>query len=584
MNDETQKKRLKVLKYALFVVAGVILVRLFMIQIIQKEEWVAKAEAQHTFENTIKAKRGEIYMMDGSEPVAVVMNEKAWTVILDPMVAEEKELADAVFTEEMKPYLTVDSVTEVLKDRTRRYFVVAKNVPRKLALELREKEVTGMIMQEGTKRVYPEGTLAARLLGFVNMDGDGQYGVEGSLDEELKGKDGRLKTIADVNNVALSIGKDNIRVPAEDGKNVVLTVDRNVQAKVEEILQRRMTEFGKDQASALVMDPRTGEILAMANLPGYDPGNYGEVEDASVYINRVTDDPYEPASVCKSFTFATGIELGVLDANTMFYNNGYEVIDGWQIKNSTYGQANLLGPTSIQNALNWSLNTGSIYALKLIGGDATQINEQGRKTLYDFYVNHFGLGKETGIELYEATGLINDPVEGDGRDSLYANMTFGQNMMVTMLQVASGYSALINGGEYHRPTIVKGYMEGGVLVEKEQAGAAWRAVSEDTSRQMREMLWGTRSLMRATGVDRDGYFVGGKTGTAQVIRDGAYSMDEWVATYVGFGGATGEMPEYLAMVRIWKDGETTGAEQYAQPVFNDISDFMIDYLKIKPGA
>lgn len=584
MNDETQKKRLKVLKYALFVVAGVILVRLFMIQIIQKEEWVAKAEAQHTFENTIKAKRGEIYMMDGSEPVAVVMNEKAWTVILDPMVAEEKELADAVFTEEMKPYLTVDSVTEVLKDRTRRYFVVAKNVPRKLALELREKEVTGMIMQEGTKRVYPEGTLAARLLGFVNMDGDGQYGVEGSLDEELKGKDGRLKTIADVNNVALSIGKDNIRVPAEDGKNVVLTVDRNVQAKVEEILQRRMTEFGKDQASALVMDPRTGEILAMANLPGYDPGNYGEVEDASVYINRVTDDPYEPASVCKSFTFATGIELGVLDANTMFYNNGYEVIDGWQIKNSTYGQANLLGSTSIQNALNWSLNTGSIYALKLIGGDATQINEQGRKTLYDFYVNHFGLGKETGIELYEATGLINDPVEGDGRDSLYANMTFGQNMMVTMLQVASGYSSLINGGEYHHPTIVKGYMEGGVLVEKERAGAAWRAVSEDTSRQMREMLWGTRSLMRATGVDRDGYFVGGKTGTAQVIRDGAYSMDEWVATYVGFGGATGEMPEYLAMVRIWKDGETTGAEQYAQPVFNDISDFMIDYLKIKPGA
>ena len=439
-------------------------------------------------------------------------------------------------------------------------------------------------MQEGTKRVYPEGTLAARLLGFVNMDGDGQYGVEGSLDEELKGKDGRLKTIADVNNVALSIGKDNIRVPAEDGKNVVLTVDRNVQAKVEEILQRRMTEFGKDQASALVMDPRTGEILAMANLPGYDPGNYGEVEDASVYVNRVTDDPYEPASVCKSFTFATGIELGVLDANTMFYNNGYEVIDGWQIKNSTYGQANLLGPTSIQNALNWSLNTGSIHALKLIGGDATQINEQGRKTLYDFYVNHFGLGKETGIELYEATGLINDPVEGDGRDSLYANMTFGQNMLVTMLQVASGYSALVNGGEYHHPTIVKGYMEGGVLVEKERAGAAWRAVSEDTSRQMREMLWGTRSLMWATGVDRDGYFVGGKTGTAQVIRDGAYSMDEWVATYVGFGGATGEMPEYLAMVRIWKDGETTGAEQYAQPVFNDISDFMIDYLKIKPGA
>ena len=585
MSEEATEKRLKVLKWALYAVVAVILVRLFVIQVVQKGEWVAKAEAQHTLENTIKAKRGEIYMMDGSEPVAVVMNEKVWTVIVDPMVVEEEELREVVFAEEMEPYLTVAGVSEVVKDRTRRYMVVARNVPRELAVKLREAELAGVIMQEGTKRVYPEGTLAARLLGFVNLDGEGQYGVEESLDEELRGKDGRLKTVADVNNVALSIGNDNVRVPAEDGKNVVLTVDRNVQAKVEEILQRKMTEFGKDQASALVMNPRNGEVLAMANLPGYDPFNYGEVENASVYVNRVTSDPYEPASVCKAFTFATGIELGVLTPETVFYNNGYEMVDGWMIKNSTYGQTNLLGPTTIQTALNWSLNTGSMYALKLLGGDVTQINEKGRKILYDYYVNHFGLGKATGIELYEATGLINDPVEGDGRDSLYANMTFGQNMMVTMLQVAAGYSALVNGGEYYAPTVVKGYIgEDGKLEEKEKSGPAWRAVSETTSATMRQMLWGTRSAMRLYGVDRDGYFVGGKTGTAQVIRDGAYSMDEWVATYVGFGGATGEMPEYLVMVRIWKEGETTGAEQYAQPVFNEISDFMIDYLKIKPGA
>ena len=152
------------------------------------------------------------------------------------------------------------------------------------------------------------------------------------------------------------------------------------------------------------------------------------------------------------------------------------MVDGWMIKNSTYGQSNILGTRTIQEAFNWSLNTGSMYALRAIGGDSTQITEKGRKILYDYFVNHFGLGQETGIELFEAKGLINDPVEGDGRDSMYANMTFGQNMMVTMIQVASGYASLINGGEYYTPTIVKGYMENGALVEKEAEGPVRRTI------------------------------------------------------------------------------------------------------------
>ncbi len=579
MND----KRLKFLKWMFYAVTAVILVRLFVIQIIQKGEWVAKAEAQHTMENTIKAKRGEIYMMDGSEPVAVVMNKQVYTIIVDPMIVDKEELKDVIFTDDLKDNLLV-GLDDVMANKSLRYMVVAKNVSRSQAKKIEEKDPTGVWLKGATKRVYPEGTLAARLLGFVNDDGEGQYGVEGSLDEELSGKDGLLKTIADVNHVALSIGNDNVKIPAEDGKNVVLSVDRNIQKNVERIVAQKMQEFGKDQASALVMDPRHGEVLAMVNLPSYDPANYGNVDGAEVYTNRVTTDPYEPASVCKGFTFATAIDLGALNAQTTFYNNGYEMVDGWMIKNSTYGQSNILGVRTIQDAFNWSLNTGSMYALRAIGGDTTQINEKGRKILYDYFVNHFGLGQETGIELFEAKGLINNPVEGDGRDSMYANMTFGQNMMVTMIQVASGYASLINGGEYYTPTIVKGYMEDGVLVEKETKGPVRRTVKEETSAQMREMLWGTRSAQRLYGIDRDGYYIGGKTGTAQVIRNGAYSMDEWVATYVGFGGRSGEMPQYLVMVRIWKDGETTGAEQYAMPVFNEISNYLINYLKIRPGA
>ncbi len=574
--------RIKALKIGLYAVAGIILGRLFLVQIVQNGEWVAKAEAQHTMENTIKAKRGEIYMMDGETPVVVVMNEKVYTIAVDPMMIDKEEIEEVIFGKVATENLVV-KMEDVIKDPTRRYMVVARNVPRGVAVQIQEMAPKGVWMREGTKRVYPEGMLAARTLGFVNADEEGQYGVEGALDEELSGKDGMLKTIADVNKVALSIGDKNVKIPAEDGENVVLTIDRNIQANVERILKEKMEEFGKDQASAVVMNPQTGEILAMANLPGYDPANYGDVESANIYINRVTEDPYEPASVCKAFTFATGIDLGVITPETTYYNNGYEIIDGWTIKNASL-QASLLGETSMQKALNWSLNTGSIYALKRIGGNEQEITQQGRETLYKYYTEKFHLGRETGVELYENLGLIGDPNEGDGRDSLYANMTFGQNMLVTMMQVISGYNALVNGGKYVTPTLVRGVIDQNGKVTEKPRKEPEQVIAESTSATMREMLWGTRGAQRIYGIDRDGYYIGGKTGTAQVIRDGKYSMDEWVATYVGFGGRSGELPAYTVMVRIWKDGETTGAETYALPVFSEISNYLIDYMEIKPNV
>ena len=570
-------KRIRILRLGLFLLAGVIVARLFWIQIVQKGEWEAKAEAQHTLENTITAERGEIYMMDGSEAVPVVMNEKVYTVVIDPMAADEEEVRREIFEKYAKDNLTTAS-REAFRDRTLRYFVVARGVSRENALKIREAGVSGVWLQEGTKRVYPEGTLAARMLGFVNAEGVGQYGVEGALETELKGKDGLLKTVADVNQVALSIGDENVKIPAEDGKDVVLTIDRNIQSNVERILKEKMEEFGKDQASAVVMNPQTGEVLAMANLPDYDPANYGEVESADVYVNRVTEDPYEPASVCKAFTFATGIDLGVLSAESTYYNTDYTYIDGWKIENASKGHE---GTRTIQYAFNWSLNVGSIQALKWIGGDANNITQRGRETLYKYYTEKFGLGRETGVELYESLGLIGDPNEGDGRDSLYANMTFGQNMLVTMMQVITGYNVFATGGKLVKPTIVKGEMKNGELVKKEREEGE-QVIKEETARAMREMLWGTRARYRTWGVDRAGYYIGGKTGTAQVIRDGKYSMDEWVATYVGFGGREGELPAYTVMVRIWKDGETTSAETYALPVFNEISNYLIDYMEIRP--
>lgn len=237
----------------------------------------------------------------------------------------------------------------------------------------------------------------------------------------------------------------------------------------------------------------------------------------------------------------------------------------------------------MQIAFNYSLNTGSTQALRWLGGSETEINAQGRERLYDYYHNKFGLSVPTGIEIYEAAGTMVEPnAEHYGLDSTYANMTFGQNMQATMIQVTSAFASVINGGEYYTPTVVAGTMKDGELVEKTAQEAVRRTVSETTSQQMREMLYGTRHTWRNNGTDPAGYYIGGKTGTAQVIKNGEYSFDETIATYIGFGGTEGEMPAYVIMVRIWEDGKKAEGQRHALPVFNELKAYVQDYLKVRP--
>lgn len=574
--------RNKFLRVCLLGAMAVIVVRLFFIQIVQHDEWAEKAAAQQTLQNILPAKRGEIYMMDGSEPVAVVMNAMVYTVIVDPMLANE-ETAKKELDEILGDKRTAEW-EDVFADRTRRYYVVGKNVERKAAEKIAELDMTGVWLQSNTKRVYPEGNLAANLLGFVNADGAGQYGVEGAMNEELSGEDGMLKTVKDINNVALSIGDDNVKIPAQDGENVVLTIDKTMQYNVEKILEKKTSELGFKNMSAIVMDPNSGKVLAMANYPGYDPANFGNVESAAAYINHVVEDPFEPASVCKTFTFAAATDLGVMNPDKMFTNYGEITIDGWPIRNAEQGSF-LLGQQTMQTAFNYSLNTGSTQALRWMGGSETDITQAAREKLYDYYFNHFGLGHYTGIELYESPGLITEPnADMYGLASLYANMTFGQNMQVTMVQVAAAVSSVVNGGNYYTPTVVAGKMVDGEFVPSEEKGVVRKTVSEETSESMRQMLYGTRSAWRLNGTDKEGYYVGGKTGTAQVIRDGAYVMDETQATYVGVGGTEGELPQYVIMVRVWEEGKLAGGQEHALPVFNELKAYVQDYLRVKPAG
>ncbi len=559
---------------------AVIIVKLFTIQILEHDEWSAKAAAQQTRQNVLPAKRGEIYMMDGEEPSPVVLNATVYTVIVDPMIADRDEIADelsAIIDDRQ-----IASWDDVFANRSRRYYIVGKNVERSAAEKIAEADFDGVWLQANTRRVYPEGILASTLLGFVNSDGLGQYGIEGSLNKTLAGKDGLLRTVKDINNVALSIGNDNIKTPPVNGENIVLTVDKSMQRNVEKIIEAQTEVVGFSNISALVMDPNNGKILAMANYPGYDPADYGKVKSASDYINHVVDDPYEPASVCKTFAFATGVDYGVMTPETTFYNTGSTIVDDWPISNTEQGPE-VAGTQTMQTAFNYSLNTGTTQMLRWLGGSETDITGLGRTRLYEYYHDKFGLGQATGIELIEAVGMVQKPdAEIWGLNGTYANMTFGQNMQVTMLQTAAAMASVVNGGKFYTPTIVAGKMVNGKFIEAESKPAVRSTVSEATSATMREMLYGTRRMWRANGTDAPGYYVGGKTGTAQIIKDGAYSLDETSATYIGVGGTEGELPEYLIMVRVWEDGKKAGGQSVALPVFNALKAYVQDALKIRP--
>lgn len=563
----------RLLKVLIFSAISLVVAQLFRIQVVEHQQWAEAALAQHLLEYKIPAKRGQIYVLDEGEPVLMVMNRTVWKVIVDPAVVEEE--TRGVILKELKDFI-VKGWEKGFSNKKLRYLVVARDVPSKTAEELRGRKLKGVWFQREVKRAYPEGEMGSRWLGFVNLDGVGQYGVEGALNKELKGEDGLLKTIKDVNNVPLTIGNENVRVPAKDGKNVVLSIDRNIQRKLETVVAEQMKKSGVGRGSAVVMDPRNGKIRAMVDLPNYDPANYGMVKDGKSYLNEVTEVLYEPASVCKTFTFAAGVEKGKISREKIYHNKGVVMVDGKPVYNAYKG---LIGEVTLEKALAFSLNTGSVQVLKWLGGSNEEITKEGREELYDFYYKRFGLGQKTGVELNEVEGLVVGPNQGYGRNIRYANMTFGQGMNVTMLQVAAGFAAVVNGGKYYQPTIIEGEMKEGKLVREAPKAEKRRVVSESTSEQMRQFLRGTRGWSRTSGVDKKGYLVGGKTGTAQVYRNG-YRFDETVGSYVGFGGA--ELPEYVIMVKIWEEGKRTEGERDATPVFDQMSNYLQEYLRIKP--
>jgi cell division protein FtsI/penicillin-binding protein 2 len=574
-NELRADKRIRVLAALCIIVMAIFVVRLFQLQVIDHGKYVSLARQEQEKRLIIPATRGEIYLMDDNKPVKTVFNQTVYTMFVDPGVVDEPERVIKTIREVVGGNTVKGYESSVYKDNTR-YIVVAKKVSYTQAQLVRERKLKGVGFQAQSVREYPEESLAAQTLGFVDADGVGQYGIEGMYNNELKGKDGVLQSVTDVANVPLTIGDKNINIPPKNGKDIVLTLDRSVQAYAEQALVNGIKKAGADTGSVVVMDPSNGNIMAMANMPTYNPGELNKIQSFNQVNNGVVATPYEPGSVMKTFTLATGIDKGVISPDSTFVNTDYIRVDDRVISNATKGQT---GTITLQHALNWSLNTGMVTVAQRLGDGS--LNYKARSTMYDYLYNKFRLGQKTGIEVYgEAAGKIWSPDQVEGNAVRYSNMSFGQGMDLTMVQVAASFSALINGGTYHAPTVIGGSVnDEGQFAAAPKKASYKNVIKESTSEQMRNMIVEARNAFYG-GNDRKGYTIGGKTGTSQTIVDGSYDNGQTIATYLGFGGDT--KPKYVIMVQVSGKNKNLGGSSDAMPIFTDISNWIIDYLTLQP--
>ncbi len=425
-------QRARVWYACLLIIFAAFVVRLFYLEIIHYDHYKSLALSDQVREYDVLPERGVISAQLNGRTVPLVLNQALYTVFADPSIIKN---VDKTATDVAR-VLGMDAATvrDELRVKKTRYVVLKKKVTAETNKKVLALKYPGIASQQVNYRVYPQGELAAQVLGFVNDEGEGKYGVEQALDTSLAGQKGRLKAITDVNGVPLAANSDNLLIQPKSGDAVSLTLDMGMQAQVESIVKGAQEKFRSKVVSAVVLETNTGAVKAMANYPTFDPAKYQQVEDGTVFQNYSVASPIEPGSITKILTVAAAIDKGAISADTSYYDPGNWTIDGARVLNVAEGTGT--GTQTIKSLLNLSLNTGATWTLMQLGGG--KLNDQGRSALHGYFTDRYRLGKATGIEQgYEGIGFVPGPENKDnGINITYANMSFGQAYSASALQMS----------------------------------------------------------------------------------------------------------------------------------------------------
>ncbi len=574
---EHTQNRMTLFYWALVAVFIVFVLRLFQIQVLRSDFYGSAAQDSQLKQYEVPARRGSLYGYDGDRIVPLVLNESTYRITVDPeLITPDKrpEIARQLADILKQPSQDIEEILA----QDGRYAIVATKQPKAIKDRVDESELPGVFTNEIIpQRVYVQGGLAPQVLGFVNDAAEGNYGVEQALQKSLAGVPGRVKALTDQNNVPLLATNDNIQQDPVDGADVVLTLDVSMQRQAEKLLERGLTRAKSKSGSVIVMESATGAIKSMANYPAYDPAEFSAVEDPALFVNTSVSSPLEPGSVMKVLTVAAALEEGAVSAEQSYEDPGVYTVDTEPIRNVTHGA----GTRTVSDVLELSLNTGATWLLMQLGGG--ELNEEGRTVWHDYLTERYFFGVPTGIEQgsgSESAGAVPDPVEGFARNITYANTSFGQGVSTTPLQMAAAVNAVINGGTYQQPHLVAGERLSDTAIDiHDHAPRRQDVVSASTSETLRGYMENV-VVKNNQAAAREGYRVGGKTGTAEIANpDGGYFSDTFNGTYVGYVG--GDVPEYTIFVRVDEPGIPGFAgSSAAAPLFADISNMLIDNFSV----
>ncbi len=566
------KLRLLYVCLAMILAFSIIVGALFYWQIVAADRLQRKALGQWTSTTTIAAARGTIYDSTG-EALAIsaaskTLNSKPKKISQSGYSAESVTNMLATLLGEKYSYETLFKKINYEKGVTLNEYVVARHLTADQAAYIESLNIDGLYLVDDVKRYYPKGASLVQVLGSVNGDGVGSDGLELKYDKQLRGLSGKVISSTDVSNGQIP-GSDQRYIDATNGVNLNLTVDYAIQSFVENTMRECLENNKAKNVKCIVMNPSTGAVLAMAQLPDYDPNDPTDEERKEYSRNGCILDTYEPGSTFKMFTLSAALEEKTVSESSTFYCPGYHIVDGEKIK---CWRTVPHGSQTLQQAICNSCNPAFMQmGLGL-----------GQKTLYS-YLENFGFSSTTGIDFSaDQSGILLAPKYVKNTD--LARISFGQSIAVTPLQLITAACAVINGGTLYQPYFVASMTDdnGNVLVKNEPVKVR-QVISSDTSAKMRTLLEGVVSMGGGKNAQVEGYHIGGKTGTAQKYKDGKIVQGVHIGSFFGFAPA--DNPKFAVLVtvdeaEIYNDYGSNTAAPYAGKIIEKI----LKYMQIKSDS
>ncbi len=564
LQEAGYRRRILWLAAVLAAIGLLLLTQLVRWQVLPHEEIITLGLTQSDRPHPIPAARGAILDATGHYLVASTVR---YRVGVTPRLLGDKQ------KEELAPQLAavlgkpVEEIKEILAQNQAEYVPLANRLPAAVGLQLEDLRLPAFKLEAFYDRVYPDDGLAASVLGFIGLEKhEAYYGLEQRYDSILRGKDGVWRGVVTLWSDPLLVSLSGYQ-PAEDGADLVLTLDRNVQYTAEQMLREGMAENKASAGNILVMDAQTGAILAMANAPSYRPGEYWRVDSSDQYINTAISAVYEPGSVFKPLTLAAGLEARVIRPTDTYDDRGEIIVGNQHIYNSG---KRVPGRATMTELLAYSYNVGAAHVATLLG-----------PTRFYEIIRRFGFAEVTGIDLaLEVPGWMRWPGHPGWHMSDLGTNSYGQGLAVTPIQVVAAYGALANGGILMRPYIVAEIRRGD-RVEKRAPQAVRRVISAETSQQITQLMADAVELgLKKAMVP--GYRVAGKSGTAEIVEQESYQSRDIIASFVGFGPVPN--PRFVVLVKYDKPREGYWGEEVAAPAFSRMMKFLFDYYGVSPSG